>query len=188
MEIERKILAINKEELVARLKKMKALKLFDALVRVKYFDFPDNSIRAKKDLLRIREFCEKGKKPYTELVYKIYKCVKSGCKYFEELETKIDGAKSFENLGGFLSALGLKQTMHYEKKRTLYKLGKVNFEIDEHPRIPAFLEIEAPNPKVINKYIKLLGLEKHEQTAESIAQLMERKYSKISLNGLTFKK
>lgn len=188
MEIERKILGINKRELAGRLKKLKARKVFEALIRVKYFDFPDRSIYKKKDLLRLREFCEKDKEPYAELVYKIYKGIKGGCKFFEELESKTEGKKAFKTLNDFLLGLGLKQTLYYEKKRALYKLGKVHFEIDEHPRIPAFLEIEAASPKEIEKNIKLLGLEKHEQTAETIAQLMARKYPRIALNGLTFKK
>jgi len=187
MEIERKILGINKEEFVLRLRKLKAKKVFEALVRVKYFDFEDGSIRAKKDLLRLREFVQKGKEPYTELVYKIYKGVKGGCKYFEELESRFDGKKHFKTLSDFLLGLGLKHTLSYEKKRTLYTLGKMHFEIDEHPKMPAFVEIEGSSPKEINKAVKLLGLQEYEQTADSISELIKRKYPHLSLNGLKFR-
>lgn len=187
MEIERKILDINKREFIARLKKLKARKIFSALVRVKYFDFADGSIRAKKDLLRLREFCQKGKEPYTEFVYKIYKGVKGGCKYFEELESRFDGKAHFKTLSNFLLGIGLKHTLYYEKKRTLYSLGKIHFEIDEHPRMPAFVEIEAQSPQEINKTVKLLGLQKCEQTAETISELIKRKYPHLSLNGLRFR-
>lgn len=188
MEIERKILNINKAATIAAIKKIKPTpkKIFQGLVRVNYFDFPDNRIRKKKDLLRLREFAERGKAPHVEIVYKIYKGVKSGCKYFDECELvfKIPGA--YQTLCELLKRMGLKKTLYYEKKRMLFRTKTVQFEIDEHPKIPPFLEIEAKSPRQIEQAIKILGLQNHEQTAESIAQLMQRKYPKIKLNELKF--
>lgn len=190
MEIERKILDIDKGKIILRIKKLKPSprKIFEGLVRVKYFDFPDGRIRRSKDLLRLREFIQKGKPPYAEFVYKTYKGIKNGCKYFDELEFEFKQKGSFEELSKFLRNLGLKQTLLYEKRRTLYVFGTIKFELDEHPRIKPFLEIEAPSPGTIKKAIKLIGLEKHEQTAETISELMKRKYPHIPLNGLIFKK
>lgn len=188
MEIERKILGINKRETVSRILSLhpRPKKIFEGLVRVKYFDFCDGRICKKRDLLRLREILPTGKKPYTELVYKTFKCVKNMCKYFDELEFKFVGEKSFENLSALFKKIGLEQTLYYEKRRTLYSWGKLNFEIDEHPKIPAFLEIEAPSPAAIERAIKILGLEKYEQTAENISELMKRKYPRVKLNGLKF--
>lgn len=189
MEIERKILEIKSKEVVARILRLRprSKKVFEGLVRVKYFDFCDGRICKKRDLLRVREISPRGKKPYTELVYKTFKCVKNMCKYFDELEFKFVGEKSFENLSTLFKEIGLKQTLYYEKRRTLYSWKNLNFEIDEHPKIPAFIEIEAPSPAVIDKAIKALGLEKYEQTAENISELMKRKYPKVKLDGLKFK-
>ncbi|MBI4994997.1 CYTH domain-containing protein [Candidatus Peregrinibacteria bacterium] len=189
MEIERKILEINKREVVARILKLKprAKKVFEGLVRVKYFDFCDGRICRKRDLLRLREISPKGKKSYTELVYKTFKCVKKMCKYFDELEFTFVGEKSFENLSVLLKKIGLEQTLYYEKRRILYLWKNLNFEIDEHPKIPTFLEIEAPSPSAINAAVKILGLEKYEQTAENISELMKRKYPEVKLNGLKFR-
>lgn len=188
MEIERKILGINKADILARIKRLNPApqKLFEGLVCVKYFDFPDRRIRKKHDLLRVREFIEKGKKPYVEFAYKTYKGVKKGCKHLEEMETRISGNAAFKTTCDFLLGIGLKQTAYYEKKRTICKWGKVKFELDEYPKIPAFLEIEGHSTEAIEKTIKALGLQDHEQTAESISALMRRKYPKISLNGLRF--
>lgn len=190
MEIERKILEINKHEVAARILKLhpRPKKVFEGLVRVKYFDFTDGRIRKKKDLLRLREISPKGKKPYTELVYKTFKCVKNMCKYFDELEFKFIGRDDFKSLSTLFKKIELEQTLYYEKRRTLYSWKNVNFEIDEHPKIPAFLEIEAPSPAAIERAIKILGLEKYEQSAESIGELMKRKYEKVKLDGLKFKK
>lgn len=187
-EIERKILGIDKRKLFSRIKTLKPRprKIFEGRVKIRYFDFPDGRIRKKRDLLRLRIISPKGAKPFTELVYKKYLGVKKGCKYFDELEFPISGSRDFEKLSTLFISLGLKKTVEYEKKRTLYAQGKIHFEIDEHPKIPAFLEIEAPSPQHIEKAIRQLGLKDHEQTAETISDLLKRKYPKISLNDLRF--
>lgn len=187
-EIEKKILGIDKEQLLANIKQLKPVpkKLFEGLVRIKYFDFSDHRIHKKRDLLRLRDFKEKRKKPYCEFVYKTFKCIKNGCKYYDEMEYKLTYANAFKKSDAFLKELGLIQTVYYEKRRTNFSWGKIKFEIDEHPRIPVFLEIEGPSPAQINKAIKALKLEKNEQTADSISALLKRKYPKIKLNNLTF--
>lgn len=188
LEIEQKILEVNVTALVLKIKKLKPRpkKIFEGLVKVKYFDFPDGRIRRKKDLLRMRVFLPSGKPSFTELVYKTYRGVKKGCKYFDELEFVIPGQEEEKKLRELFRQLGLTQTLYYEKRRILYSQGKIKFEIDEHPKIPPFLEIEAPSPAHIKKYVKLLSLEGHEQTAESIGELLKRKYPEIRLNKLRF--
>lgn len=187
-EIEQKILGIDKKKLIAAIQKLqpKPQLVFEGLVAIKYFDFPDSRIRKKHDLLRLREIRPKGGKPFSELVYKTYICVRDNCKYLDETEFRFDEPSSFATAIKFLQKLGLKQTMYYEKKRTLYRWGNISFEIDEHPKIPAFLEIEAPSPAAIDKAIKALHLEHFEQSSESISALMCRKYPNISLSNLRF--
>lgn len=188
MEIERKVLGIDKKKLLVEIKNLRpaAKKLFEGLVRIRYFDFSDGSIKARKDLLRVRELREKGKPSRTELVYKIYKGVKDGCKCFEEIEVEQEGRGWFEKYSKFLLALGFVQTMYYEKKRTHFAYKKVKFEIDEHPRVPVFIEIEAGSAREIDAAIKLLRLEGYEQTAETISELLVRKYKGLKLNELIF--
>lgn len=186
MEIERKILEIDKKKLLANIKKNKpkAKKLFEGLVRIKYFDFSDGRIRKKKDLLRLREFRGK-KKTFTELTYKTFKGIKKGCKFFEEIEMKVPNG-NFDEIGGLLLKVGLKETLYYEKKRTEMDCGNFKVEIDEHPKIPSFAEIEAALPEEISKAINLLGLSDFEQSAETIQELIRRKYPQVELNGLKF--
>lgn len=185
-EIERKILEIDKKTLIQRLIKFKAKKEFEGLIRVKYFDFSDHRIRAKKDLLRLREIAPKNKKSFCELVYKAYRGVKRGCKYFDELEFVLYENGAFLKTSELLYKLGFKQTVYYEKIRTFFSYRNAKIEIDEHPKIPAFAEIEAKSPPVIEKLIKKLGLGKYEQSAESIGELLARKYPQVKLNGLKF--
>lgn len=190
LEIERKVLEINKRALVAKILRLKPRpeKLLEGLVRVHYFDFPDRRIYKKKNLLRVREFIPRKKTAYTELVYKTYRGVKKGCKLFDECEMVFPGRAAEPQLRAFLACLGLKQTAYYEKRRTLFAYKNVKFEIDEHPGIPPFVEIEGPSSAVIESAIRLLGLQDLEQSAETISELLARKYGGRKLDGLVFGK
>lgn len=186
-EIELKILELPKEIFLKKMSEIGAEKIHSVFVRVKYFDFPDGSIHKKHDLLRVREFeyIPDGKRK-TEVVYKIFDCVKDKCKVYDEIEFELSGESGFATGCDFLKQLGFVETLHYEKKRTLFAVGKTKFEYDEHPRIPPFLEIEAPNSKEIYVMVKKLGFENYEQSSDSIGKLLERKYPDVKLNGLTF--
>ncbi len=200
MEIERKILEIDVGKVKRAILKLpptgtpasRPKKLFEGLLRINYWDFPDHRIYKKRDLLRVREFVPAhasgrgNSKPYTELVYKTYKGVKYGCKYFDECEVNFVGPGHGAQIGAFLEKLEVKKVLYYEKKRTLFAWGKIKFEIDEHPKIPPFMEIEAPSPMGINRAIIALGIQDHEQTSETIGELLARKYKKVKLNGLVF--
>ncbi|MBI5413428.1 CYTH domain-containing protein [Candidatus Peregrinibacteria bacterium] len=186
-EVEIKVLEVSKSVFLKKMREIGAKKEYSVLVKVKYFDFEDRRIHGKRDLLRVREFTFlPGRKQKTEVVYKAYKCVKGGCKFFDEFEFVAEGDESFKNICAFFGQLGFVETVYYEKKRTLFKYKDWKFEFDEHPRIPSFFEIEAKNAKKVMEAVRLLKLEKFEKTPESIGQLLKRKYPEISLNGLVW--
>jgi len=163
---------------------------FSGLVRVRYFDFPDERIKNARDLLRLRTFVfdDKTAAPYTEFVYKTYKGVRKGAKFFKEDELRFEDDKQYEKLSKILIDLGLKKTAEYEKKRIHYRWGELAFEIDEYPELPPFVEIEAASPSAIDAVVAFLELSGHEQTPETINELLARKYPRKKLDGLVFKK
>ncbi len=214
LEIERKILGINVRDLCKKIEnlgasgKLKVKKTFEGLVRINYFDFDNGRIRAKKDLLRVREFVPMPQAlpplkntivdahqtlTYTELVYKTYGGIKDGSKVFDECEigipqslAKMTGDTTAETLKLFLEKLGLKRVVYYEKKRTHYDCGSFKCEIDEHPKVEPFVEIEAQSAVEIDHAIEVLELKGFEQTPETISELLERKYKPLTLSDLIF--
>lgn len=193
-EIEMKILEVPRKVIFQAAKKIGAKKKYHVFMRVKYFDFPDRRIQKKKDLLRLRECRYDNGKHGCEVVYKVYRGVKDECKSFDEHEWWLDGKHAFQYVSDFFKKLGLIQTLYYEKKRTLFEVPGMKktmtsswLEFDEHPKIPSFLEIEAPSEKVVHEILMKLGLQNYEKSPETIEQLMRRKYPKIKLNGLAFR-
>lgn len=189
-EIELKILELPKAIFLKKMRELGAKKVHAVHIRIRYFDYPDGRIRAKKDLMRIRELTPLGAgkrgAPRTEVVYKIYQGIKGGCKVFDELEFELVGKESFEKAGEFLRRLGLVQKVAYEKKRTLFAYRHWKFEFDEHPKIPSFLEIEAEDAKEVHKIVKRLGLDAYETTPETITEVLARKYPQLKLQDLVF--
>lgn len=59
-----------------------------------------------------------------------------------------------------LESMGFQVKRGYpmNKHRQSFVLGDVHFELDSFPNIPTFLEIEAPDRKVIDDYVLKLGL------------------------------
>ena len=72
----------------------------------------------------------------------------------EEYEVEVD---DFETVRKIMKGVGLKESKIYVKNRTSFKIGKVRFELDTLPRIPTYMEIEAPSEKMIERYVKKLG-------------------------------
>ncbi|MFA5382018.1 MAG: class IV adenylate cyclase [Candidatus Micrarchaeia archaeon] len=147
-EVEIKILNINVKEIEKKLIKLGAKKIGKNLVQIEFFDFPDEKISKNKSILRLRKY---GKT--IELTHKTKRKNQGKFKVREETEINID---NFENAEKILKKLGLKCINKSEKYRTSYKYENLKIEIDQHPKISAYMEIEG-NKKDIEKLVKKLG-------------------------------
>jgi adenylate cyclase class 2 len=157
-EIEVKILEIDKKATEQKLIKLGAKKVFDGIVDSKVFDFPDERIKNRKDLLRVRMMGDE-----CFLTYKIASKEKSKAKVCEEIEFKIS---DMDKMKLVLGHLGLNTKDGVKKHRTSYSIGSTHFEIEEYLEenkfVPCFLEIEAHGLEEIQKYAKLLGFKESE--------------------------
>lgn len=181
IEIEIKILEINKDEIIKKLEELWAELKFSGIISDVHFKFEDT----KWAKLRIRKKQKDWKKP--KFSYTIKRKLKSenGAKISDEIKWKI------ENMDEFLSIINtnwwLKQILEKdnnldslnqkwmwdildkeliydkrkEKHRTSYVFEDVRFDIDEYDWIPVFMEIEANSTDKINDYIKILWLENY---------------------------
>lgn len=154
-EIEVKVLDINKQEIIRKLKKLGAKKVFDRIFHPIFLDFPDSRLDKKGIMLRLRK---EGNK-YV-LAYK--KKLKIGlAKTYDEKEVIINDPKKLLEM---LFGIGLIEKNRYTYRRITYNhnnteiyLGKISYR---KLNIPWYLEIEAKNENIIEKYIKILQLDK----------------------------
>ncbi|MFJ2607730.1 CYTH domain-containing protein [Streptomyces sp. NPDC091279] len=73
-----------------------------------------------------------------------------------ETEVTVD---SFEETAELLRLTGLSPRGYQENRRTSYALGAVRLEVDEWPRIPPYLEIEADDAAQVWEAAEALGIE-----------------------------
>jgi len=163
-EIEVKILDINVKEIESKLKKLGAKKTLDTNIEVIYYDINQPKEKDKKNSLRLRK---KGN--VVEFTFKKRTKTKD-LKICDEYEVNVS---NFEEMKVIISALGYKIKKELTKHRLEYKIDNVNFELDTYENEPTLLEIEAPNKKEIEKYVKLLGYTMKDAKGWSYAEVLK---------------
>ena len=170
LEIEAKILEINRALVEEQLLARGAEKIFDGeLLSVSY-----TSPNGKR--IRIRTF--NGKE--TLLTYK-EKTGNAGSFSTEEMEYETE-IQDPEIMDYILLASGFICVAKISKRRTSYLLGETRYEIDDYGTIPVFLEFESPSEEVLIAAAAELGFEKEQFFLGGI-QALEAHYQ-LSLNTL----
>lgn len=163
-EIEVKILEVNKEKLEKRIRDLWGFKIFSGTIITYYFDYDNNQLEKEGKVLRLRD--ESGKITLT---------LKEGvsrekAKIMDEYEVRLG---DFELMRDLLVRLGLKEKQKIEKHRTSYVLNEVHIEIDTHPDIPTFIEIEAPSIEELKEYVEKLGFKMEDTKPWSVWDVLE---------------
>ena len=126
-------------------------------------DFPDELLRQRGELLRIRKYGPKWTVTH--------KSKGKVGRHKSRLETETgveDGAK----LGAIFSALGLQRFFVYEKFRAEWSDGAGHVVVDETP-IGNFGEIEGP-PRWIEKTARALGIGREKYITSNYASLFQQ--------------
>lgn len=145
-ELEVKILEIDKAAVIKQLEAWGAEKTFEGLIDAVVYDH-SNQLKKRNALLRLRR---KGDKAY--LTFKVRK-PDQDVKVCIEHETEVD----FAVMQAILAALNFKPKDNYTKTRISYRIDPVQFDIDEYPGLPVFMEIEAPTKALIEEYVQKFG-------------------------------
>ncbi|MBI4141102.1 hypothetical protein HY485_04670 [Candidatus Woesearchaeota archaeon] len=177
IEIEVKRCEISKPAVVARLEVCGAKKVLDyELVHACEFDLKNRYWRKEHVTHRVRE-C-RGE---------VIVCSKQRLEGIDEGEYKVRDeiefvAKSFDDGRRFFKIFGLMCVTDTERRRTSYVLGGLHFDIDEFPKTPSYVEVEAiaENMKMAKALVKqgvedILGFNMGETVNLSWAEVL-RKY------------
>ncbi len=169
-EIEERVLEVDKEKLIKKLKKLNATFVGDWFQKRYVYDF--NPVR-ENEWIRLRDT---GKS-----ITLTYKNVE---------ENSIDGTKeleievsSFEDTNEMLNILGYKKRAYQENKRIRYILNDVEIDIDSWPLIPTYVEFEGKNIKSIKEVEELLEIDKDKITNLNCQSIYEEIYN-INVNDI----
>lgn len=153
-EQEIKVLDVNVKQLVERLEKMGAKKVYEDTRTIIALDTKDRSFLNQKDkLIRVTE---EGSIKVTMHINQ------SNPEAKEEIKFKTSRLK--ETLD-FFHQMGLDPISKVQAPRISFELGKVDFDIDYFPAIPPFLEIDTKHLEdegyTVDSLLKTLGLEEN---------------------------
>ena len=149
-EVEVKIRNIDKEEIIKKIVKLGAKKIFTGRVIDFRFDTPDRDLSRQGKALRIRQ---KGRYIYLNLKGK-KKSVENIIGR-EEIGVKLS---NFRIMHKILNELGYIKIFELNKYRTEYRLNNIVFDIDEYLGLDPILEIESDSYDNVDRYIKKLGI------------------------------
>lgn len=130
-EHEIKVLDVDVEILKLRLEKIGAKKVYEDERTIIALDTEDRMFLNKKDkLIRVTD---EGSVKVTMHVNQSNPEIKKGIKFkTSRMKETLD----------FFEEMGLKPISKVKAGRVSYELGKIDFDIDKFPKIPAFLEID----------------------------------------------
>ncbi len=152
-----------------RLKKAKAKKLGVVVNRDAYYDKPNEKLKKKGEVIRVRQ---QGKK--TLLTYKKLSNSKT-TKAMREIEVRVTPAVEI-----LLNGLGYKITLEKEVNRTSYSLNGVTVCLDKVKGLGTWVEFECFGTAVVARkkilfVTDLLGIKEQNLTPKSYPQLIREK-------------
>lgn len=151
-EHEIKVLDVNIADLCKKLEEIGAQKVYDDVRTIIALDTADRYFLNEKDkLIRVTD---EGTIKVTMHVNQSKPEIKEGIKFkTSRLKETMD----------FFHEMGLDPISKVQAPRISYELGKIDFDIDKFPAIPAFLEIDIEHIEeegyTVESLLKALGLE-----------------------------
>lgn len=168
-EIETKVLDINKDEIIKKIITLGAQKIQETRLKVDWYQVKGTKEGVADWFLRIRSNSE-GKH---EVTWKAKSHVLGIAKIQKEINFLVEEP---EKMADLFEEIGLEKYAHQEKDRTSFKYEKWQFDIDQYPGMPAFLEIESDSEESIKEALKMLSLENNKTWAKGERILIQEVY------------
>ncbi len=173
-EYEVKFLDIDVPKLEEKLRSIGAEKVGEYFYKRTTFDFPDLNLKGKGAWLRLRDEGDRVTLTWKKRLGMKAHDGSASDEGMEEVEVVVS---DFTQTATILRSIGMIDKFYQENRRTRYKKGVVEFDIDLWPRLKPYLEIEGPSWKDVEGAIVELGLDPKDKKIFSTNQI-------YSLNGI----
>ncbi len=169
-EIETKVLDINSEEIKNKLISLGAEKKQETRLIVDWYHEKGTKEGEEPWFLRIRSNSE----GQHEVTWKAKSDILGTARKHKEINFLIQEP---EKLADLFEELGLEQYAHQEKDRISFVFKEWQFDLDQYPDMPAYLEIEGTSEEHIQEALKLLDLEHNRTWAKGERILIQEIYN-----------
>ncbi|KKU65433.1 MAG: hypothetical protein UX89_C0029G0005 [Parcubacteria group bacterium GW2011_GWA2_47_16] len=168
-EIETKVLDIDAEKIVEKLTALGARKISETRLAVTWYRLKGTKEGEDPWFLRIRSNSE----GIHEVTWKAKSDILGTARKHKEINFKIAEP---EKLADLLEEFGLEAYAHQEKDRTSFVYQDWQFDLDQYPLTPAFLEIEGKSESHVREAMELLGVSKNKTWAKGERILIQEVY------------
>ena len=168
-EVETKVLDIDVIEIKKKLTVLGADQIGENRILVDWYDYKDRKEGGEKWFLRIRSYSD-GR---NEVTWKAKSDILGTARKHKEINFDIAEPEKLADLFG---EIGLEKYAHQEKDRTSFTYQDWQFDLDQYPGMPAFLEIEGKSEEHVKEAMKLLGLENNRTWAKGERILIQDEY------------
>ncbi|MEK7095242.1 MAG: CYTH domain-containing protein, partial [Patescibacteria group bacterium] len=132
------------------------------------FDFPDLNLHDKGAWLRLRDEGDRVTLTWKKRLGMKAHDGSASDDGMEEVEVVVS---DFDQTATILRSIGMVDKFYQENRRTRYKKGVVEFDIDIWPRLNPYLEIESSSWEEVDKAINELGLDPKDKKIFSTNQI-----------------
>jgi adenylate cyclase class 2 len=168
-EIETKVLDIDAKTIKDKLVAAGAVKTQETRLTVDWYRIKGTKEGEDPWFLRIRSNTE-GKH---EVTWKARSEITGVARKHKEINFTVAEP---EKLADLFEELGLEKYAHQEKDRITFTLKDWQFDLDQYPRMPAYLEIEGTSEENIQAALALLDLKNHPASSEGERTLIQNTY------------
>jgi adenylate cyclase, class 2 len=168
-EIETKVLEVDKVSVKTKLIALGAREIQDTRLIVDWYSPSGIENNNHPWYLRVRSTSD-GK---NEISWKSLPKINGNTRHSDEININVSDVVS---AGKLLEGIGLEHYAHQEKDRVSFVMKDWNFDLDQYPGMPAYLEIEGKSHEHVQEAIKLLELTRHKSIGEGERVLIEKNY------------
>lgn len=177
-EIETKILEIDTDSVIKKLFELGATKIKDTRLIVDWYCTKEALESGHPWYLRVRSTSD-GK---NEITWKSLETFVGNTRQSKEINIDVS---DFDKAKSILESIGLVNYAHQEKDRISFTYQDWNFDLDQYPEMPAYLEIEGISEDHIGEAIKLLELQNNEALSQGETKLIRERYG-LDWNNIRF--
>src|SRR3989344_8358118 len=168
-EIETKVLEVDKEKIKKTLKSLGAKETQNTRLVVDWYGPKGVNINKQPWYLRIRTTSD-GK---NEVSWKSLPKITGNTRHSDEINVNVSDATM---LGKLFENIGIEHYAHQEKNRASFLFKDWQFDLDQYPGMPAYLEIEGKSHEHVQEAILMLELGNHKSIGEGERVLIKKEY------------
>jgi adenylate cyclase class IV len=181
IELELKAVVADPRALLTKLREAGAREDFCGRLIDRRFDFPDNILSIRDEVVRVREYRATDGESKASLEWKGPASFQLGYKQREEIGA---GTSDAETITTILSHIGLRVCRTIDREIHQFTLDGATVRLEHYPRMDDLVEVEG-DADAIERAISRLGITRTAFSTDNLAAFVQRFESRTGVRAVT---